>query len=213
MYLKWMAILLTLPFLLSPAVAGAGVIYFSDGYGEIIDGVYNSPTVDGVFVTAKATAYDAGVPVNAALNQDFDGLGVDATSGDPNIDFKGPKEGIKLAFSKPVLLTELMFTNDDDAFSQDYSFDLNFDGAIVYGNGIFDAYEDYEYLGYGSYIFTTGILINYMIEIMNSNIDTSYRLYGVRYSTSAVPLPPAILLFGAALAGLGWFRRRKMGQA
>ncbi len=27
---------------------------------------------------------------------------------------------------------------------------------------------------------------------------------------SVVPLPPALLMFGAALVGLGWFRRRKM---
>jgi hypothetical protein len=40
-----------------------------------------------------------------------------------------------------------------------------------------------------------------------SYVDTQFYLEAI--TVSAVPLPPALLLFGAALAGLGWIGRRR----
>ena len=42
--------------------------------------------------------------------------------------------------------------------------------------------------------------------------DRDYDDIVMKISVAPVPLPPAILLFGTALAGLGWLRRRAAGK-
>lgn len=60
-----------------------------------------------------------------------------------------------------------------------------------------------------SHIFSLDAETNVTMAFWASGDDDTYGGYLDDVRISAVPLPPAMLLFGAALAGLGWLGRRR----
>lgn len=55
----------------------------------------------------------------------------------------------------------------------------------------------------------TAILAAGLYTFEMTAFQTNAVSFGVNYAVSVVPLPGAALLFGTALAGLGWMRRRR----
>jgi hypothetical protein len=71
---------------------------------------------------------------------------------------------------------------------------------------------NYEFLPIITQHSTGGIVLNFPLSITGTDIASGESFeYGYVASTqtvSAVPIPAAVWLFGSALAGLGWFRRK-----
>jgi hypothetical protein len=68
--------------------------------------------------------------------------------------------------------------------------------------------------GISSFIVAAGGLFGLSIDTTDNNfgsatVDISNFSFAAFGGASAVPLPPALLLFGAALAGLGFFQKKK----
>jgi hypothetical protein len=99
---------------------------------------------------------------------------------------------------------------DDAAFTlQGIRYGGNFDtiigghtvegfGGVSYLNG--DEWTDHTFAGNASLTNVDSILFSPLGFFQLSSFDVT---------TSAVPIPAAIWLFGSALAGLGWFRRKQ----
>lgn len=64
-----------------------------------------------------------------------------------------------------------------------------------------------------SHIFTLAADTDVTMAFWASGADDTLGGYLDNVRISAVPLPPAVMLFGAALAGLGWLGRRRKSSA
>ncbi|MCG8492780.1 MAG: VPLPA-CTERM sorting domain-containing protein, partial [Sneathiellales bacterium] len=64
-----------------------------------------------------------------------------------------------------------------------------------------------------SHIFSLDAETNVTMAFWADGKDDTLGGYLDEVRISAVPLPPAVLLFGAALAGLGWLGRRRKASS
>lgn len=186
--------------IMGAAAANAATMIFSTGNGSYGANSY-SFTVDGV--TAVATPLGIGTPT---IHQYSGGLGVISPncyscSGDTNhqVDGRWYGEAVRLTFSEQVYIERAMFTyvGSNDGFS------VRADGGSWSSN--IDIPND------NSYEFSLPGLLGTVFDFGALQNNDDWKFKGIEFSrVSTVPLPPAVLMFGAALVGLGWFRRRKM---
>ena len=193
--------------MLGATVANAATLYFGTGNGTAGTNSYSFTDI-GSGVTAVATPLSN--RHSQTIGQYGSGLGVGTGGSDSNheVDGSGYLEAIRLTFSEEVTVTSILFgavgTNDKFAYRVDKvagdPFSSNYD--IVGGN-----YNDNDE---GYYSFALPGIVGTVFDIAALEHYYDFKLRGVEFSrTSVTPLPPAVLMFGAALAGLGWFKRRK----
>ena len=165
----------------------------------------------GLSVDVSSAAYaDPFVWDNGAIRTELGkGLGVRFGAGDQDlaIDSEFGKDLVIFDFSEDVSLKSITFTNyeDNDRF-------IVFNDSAVEGNlqpgnhqsasptGVFDL----STLGpevMGDFFAIGALARGSSFYIAELTVD-----YG---TVSAVPLPPAMLLFAGALGGLGWITRRR----
>ncbi|WP_169568823.1 VPLPA-CTERM sorting domain-containing protein [Sneathiella limimaris] len=158
-----------------------------------------SYSVDGISVNATPVGYSSG----GQWIRQYDDHGLAVYSGDYccNVDSNHEVDGwiygeaVKLTFSEEVYLTSVSFTHVD----RDDQFAYRVNGGSWT--------ENISIAGNNPYGFSLPGLKGTVFDIAALDWNDDWKLSGV--TVSAVPLPPAVLMFGAALAGLGWFRRRK----
>ena len=141
------------------------------------------------------------------------GIEIIGGGADPDslIDSSGNAEVVQFDFSQDVTLKEITFTQyeDGDVFHLFYDrFDndtlaVNVDGLDANPTaGIFDFSVEDAHKLYGD-MFGIGAIFGGNNEFGIASLTVEYG------NISAVPLPPAFLLFAAALGGLGLFSRRR----
>ncbi len=202
------AIVAAAAFLGATSAQASTTFWFTSGNGNHVGNTYEF-SKDGVDVTA--TPFANNYFGSATLNQYGSGLTVSSSDcyygycGDSNheIDGKYWGEGVSFEFSTEVLVEKIYFSyvgyNDDFSFRADGGAYTTED--IDGGNYWDDAN--------GSYVFDLPGLLGTTIDIAALFDDDDFKIRGMKVSVSAVPLPPAVLMFGAALIGLGWVKRRK----
>ncbi|WP_025898651.1 VPLPA-CTERM sorting domain-containing protein [Sneathiella glossodoripedis] len=189
-------------FLTVAGSANAATMWFTSGNGTAGANSY-SFTVDGVTAVATPMGRSNG---GQTIHQYSTGLGVYSsdcnyscsTDSDHQVDGYMYGEAVRLRFSEPVLLTSILFSyvgwNDDFKYRVDRQ---SWSARLDIPND-----SSYEFAGDG--------ILGQVFRIGAFDYNDEWKLRGVSFSTiSAVPLPPALLMFGAALAGLALFRRGK----
>lgn len=155
----------------------------------------------GISVDAKG--YWTGGPAVAYLD-DGGGLGVCHTgltatfqcivSSDDNVT---AMETLELTFDRIVTIGSISFkdaTHGTGLFGVPDSLILKVDGALTGLGGL-------DLASWAAYSGVTGTIFEFI------NVDEEF--YIDTLTVTAIPLPPAILLFGAALFGLNWLGRRR----
>ncbi|MBL4666367.1 MAG: hypothetical protein JKY04_03235 [Sneathiella sp.] len=124
----------------------------------------------------------------------LDGAGECTVSSDDNVT---GAETLELTFSEAVTLSSISFrdASHGTAFAVPDSLILKVDGAATGLGGL-------DLASWPAYAGITGTIWEFIYVDEEFYIDTMVL-------TSAIPLPPAIALFGAALFGLSWLGRRK----
>ncbi|WP_169546224.1 hypothetical protein [Sneathiella aquimaris] len=155
-------------------------------------------------VTVEARGYLSGAPAYAYLDSGSAGMGVCSTgltgtlqcvdSSDDNVT---TDETLELTFNKIVTIDSIAFADSvhGTAGLVGGVLALTIDGSPILGGMSLDPAD------WGLFAGLTGTVFEF------SYVDTQFYLEAI--TVSAVPLPPALLLFGAALAGLGWIGRRR----
>ena len=110
-------------------------------------------------------------------------------------------EGVKLTFDKEVSIDKITFNYIDG------------DDRVIYRSGA-GSWSDVAIPGDGNLTIGPALLgtifdICAVWDARSGRYQADFKLASVEYTVSAVPLPPAVLMFGAALLGLGWVKRRK----
>ncbi|WP_025898652.1 VPLPA-CTERM sorting domain-containing protein [Sneathiella glossodoripedis] len=180
--------------------AGANTYDFTSGNGIKLGNSYRFAKGG---ITVDATPHSTlAIPSFPDIHQDGNGLGITSHRWDDGeVDGYGADETIKLTFSTSVMLESILF--GDVGFNDHFRYRVEGGSWVtrdISGSGN-NGYFDFALPG----------ILGTVLEIGAEYWNDDFMVRGVK--VSAVPLPPAVLLFGAALAGLGWFRRRKMGQA
>lgn len=188
--------------------ANATTLWFSGG--SYADGAYHY-SEDGTDLTASAII---GSSKGGSMYQSSYGLYIWSYDCDRNkkdcrddnthqIDGYKEGEAVQLTFDQEVQIESLYFSyvGYDDDFSIKADAGATFEYDIVGGN--------YNDNGQGYYNFSGDGLIGTVFEIAAPYWNDDFKLAGVQFAVSTVPLPPAVLMFGAALLGLGWIKRRK----
>lgn len=188
--------------LVSAGIANATSLDFTTGNGTAGTNSY-SFTVDGITaVTTPLTTASS-----STIHQYSGGLGVSSSTPFDNHEIDGAfgDEAVRVTFDQQVNLESILFgavgTNDDFAYRVDGGSWSTFD---IVGGNIWDT-------GNGYYNFTLPGILGTIFDIAAFGSNDDFKLRGM--NVSAVPLPPAVLMFGAALIGLGWMRRRKVKVA
>jgi hypothetical protein len=179
--------------------ASAAILDFTDnsvGYTGTVDGVGYTLTNTGGFINRdEQPGTGCGI-----LACDNDGVGI--TGGNDN-DEVDSDQSLTLNFASPVYLTELHFL---DLFENE-QVKIVVDGGVPF---YVDAPATPGVGGYFNYILASSMLaskIEFFAErLTGDNGDNNFALAGV--GVSAVPLPPAVWLFGSAIIGLIGFRRK-----
>ena len=193
--------------LLSASVANAATASFTSGNGTHVGNTYEFTGSDGTDVTASVLS--GGDWSGGTLQQFGGGLGICSStrqSGscreDHEVDGSQGNEAVRLTFESEVYLNTIYFdyvgSNDD--------FNYRVDGGSWGYEDIVGPYHGND----GHYTFSLPGLLGTVFDIAAWYSNDDFKLRGVEYTAvSAVPLPPAVLMFGAALLGLGWVKRRK----
>jgi len=178
--------------------------YSSTGLGYVSDGV-------GLTVKSGRAGLEAR-PWGSVGQVDGLGISIDGPSdNDPRIDSDGANEVAILEFDQQVRIESFSFSefrdpvadqNDSSLESYAYFADSDADGLpeLELSNlVVFDLSSATRLLLDGRF-FGVGAM----------SVDADFYLASVTVTAiSAVPLPPAALLFGGAVAGLGWIVRRR----
>ena len=147
-----------------------------------------------------------------------DGLGVTNGGGDDDddeISSDGAGQSITIDFGAVVNVTGLAFL---DLFTDDEGTNAAEVARVTYNGGSIDFNADAGQVRFdGSAGFLSANALNLftnqlVFTVFNgASQDRGYGDYSLASITaiSAVPLPPAFLMFGAALGGAGWLARRK----
>lgn len=141
----------------------------------------------------------------------FGGLGVDTPGlfnpggdsiGAASLDeLASARERLELTFSAPVHLSSIVFWDEDHGPNVNFhggTFDLLVDGSRVLNNRPLANVFNTSF---------TGTSFGFRPGTFNAEFNQSFYVGGV--NISAVPLPGTLVLFGAALAGMGFVRGRK----
>ena len=193
--------------IVSASVAQAATAWFTSGNGTHVGNTYEYTGSDGTDVTASVLSGSGWS--GGTLQQFNSGLGICLSTRsngscreDHEVDGSNGNEAVRLTFESEVYLNTIYFdyvgSNDDFSFRTD--------GGSWSTQDIVGPYNGND----GHYTFSLPGLLGTVFDIGAWYSNDDFKLKGVGYTVSAVPLPPAMLLFGAALVGLGWFRRRKM---
>lgn len=138
------------------------------------------------------------------------GLGVTTKWDDSHtIDGSGPLEAVILLFSQPVIITGLTFGWFDSQDDFEFFFDLDLDGIVervlsninIPGSGFVDM---------------TGLFADagVLFGVGANHKSDSFKLKKVHYELAPeIPVPAALPLFLAGLAGLGFAGRRRKAAA
>ncbi len=133
------------------------------------------------------------------------------------LQYQGPAEILSLAFDESLQIDGLLFRNEghtatfqsgrikiavsdgvgtiSDAAYTSYALQTSLAGSLL-GAGLVDL---------SSFNLTSGDFVHMMFD------NQQFYLSGLE--VTAIPLPPAVILFGSALLGLGALRRRRMKKA
>ena len=113
--------------------------------------------------------------------------------------------------SSPTLSTTYRFSGGTDLFQDDNAFPIDGNG-IVFNVGT-PVQDGFRQTGGGFAIWSVGG-DNYQAGLFDFvNGGHEYEVIGGSATVSAVPLPAALPLFGAAVVGLGWYGRRRAKKA
>ena len=171
-----------------------------DEYGPFLE-----KSLTGSFVYDADAAY--GSRISAVNIAGYD-------SGSHQLDFYGPEYD-------PSALQFLLINQEGGVYENNIVLDIFLDGVLTNSGGIVDivpgALKHFQYLdGSGAWSCSAAYSIEmcrnnagddvigkWQTEIIVDQEFTPSRLIG-----TVIPVPPAVWLFGSALAGLGWLRRR-----
>ncbi len=200
--------------LVSVSAANAATSWFSSGNGNHVGNTYEFTGSDGTDHTASVlNGWNGGIQFfGGTLQQSVNGLNICNGStyyggcyGDDHEIDGYYNEGVNLTFEKEVQVEKIYFTYVD---SNDY-FWFNVDDGSWSNMNI-------PGIGFTSFTFAPSVTgTSFDIAAVYDGFwgTDNFKLKGVEYTVSSVPLPPAVLMFGAALLGLGWVKRRKQAQA
>jgi len=204
----WAGVIFLFAVVAGISTANATTLWFTGG--SYADGAYHY-SEGGTDLTASAII---GSSKGGSMYQSSYGLYIWSYDCDKNkkdcrddnthqIDGYKEGEAVQLTFDQEVQIESLYFSyvgyDDDFSIKADAGPALEYDivGGSYYDNGS------------GYYNFAGSGLAGSIFEIGAPNWNDDFKLAGVKFSVSTVPLPPAVLMFGAALLGLGWLKRRK----
>jgi hypothetical protein len=148
-----------------------------------------------------------------------DGLGVNNGTGgfeddDDEISSRGSGQSITINFGQQILITGLSFLDlfmDDDSDNREVA-------RVTYNGGVMDFLSDpnqVRFDGSSGFLMINGLNLftdQLIFTVFNGGLqDRGYGDYALAsiVGVSAVPLPPALLMFGAAFSGLGFMVRRR----
>ncbi|WP_169568824.1 PEP-CTERM sorting domain-containing protein [Sneathiella limimaris] len=176
---------------------GEGYKYTGSDGTMITTSVLQGVVADELFFDGVLNQTDSGLGI---CIKDYEGICVDYDN--PEIDGWG-NEGIRLTFSQEVFLNKIYFTavgrNDDFSYRVGDGNWVTVDIEGGNGNDTGKGYYEFSLPGLKGSVFDIAAIMDF----------DDFKVSAADYEMSAVPLPPAVLLFGAALMGLGWFKRRK----
>lgn len=196
------------------AIVIFGITSFS-AYGETLD-FTQSPYVgnNGNFAGTTYSITSVGGPLSWGSAQDGstcfglscqrDGLGV----GDDEITIGG--EQIRIDFGQAIRISGLAFLDlftSTNGQSRERAI-VQYDGGSMF----FDSLISENPNGDSGFLMATGlnILTDYLIFSAGGTNDNLGRDdYALAAIVSPVPLPPAVLMFGFALGGIGFLSRRR----
>ena len=190
---------------LTSAIVAAGLMF---GASAASAASMNFGTGNGIAGSNSYSFTDSGVTAvatplstysNSTIHQYSPGLGVTSYRGDSHeVDGYRANEAVRLTFSEEVTITSILFgavgSNDDFWFRVD--------------GGSFSSERDINGSGDSGYYNFVG-LVGTIFDVAAFGDNDDFKVRGVEFTVSSVPLPPAVLMFGAALLGLGWVKRRK----
>ena len=155
---------------------------------------------DGVELTA--TAFDQNDNFQS-VHQSNSGLGVYIGGSDSRtIDGSGPDETLKLTFNAPVELISILF----GAVDSNDQYTLRIDGNIF----VDDAPVVSSLVTYGGSVSArTGTMFEFSVVNSNDNYRLGWITVQPTASTTNVPEPSTVVLFGSGLLGVGLLRLRK----
>ncbi|MFT6559150.1 PEP-CTERM sorting domain-containing protein [Sneathiella sp.] len=161
---------------------------------------------DGIGLDVSAGRYTGGNVVDSGYIRQYNSSGLAVYSStlfdNHEIDGWNHNDVAVFSFSQDVFLTSVSFNynSSDDQFA--YFFDTDNDGTLELINASLDANPTDTYT-FAGLLLKAGDLFG--IGAIGYNDD--FKIASV--TVSAVPLPPAMALFGAAMVGLGWLSRRR----
>lgn len=182
----------------------AALLDFTDnsvGYTGTVDGIGYTLTPTGGALD-RSEGGPSGIPGCSVLVCDNDGVGITGGKDNDEVD---SDESLTLEFASAVYITGFHFL---DLFKVE-QVKVVVDGDIssaFYIDAVLAPGVDGGYL---NYVLSSPILaskLEFFAELSTGDQgDNNYALAGV--NVSAVPLPPAVWLFGSAIIGLVGFRR------
>lgn len=174
----------------------------------------------GISLNVSAGRYVGDNVIDSGSIRQYDGFGlaVNSEGGDENhaIDGKWRNDVVQTSFDQDVYFNSVSFTfydqtkwfpfigdilYDPDSFA--FFFDTDSDGELELINPALDG-NPFEFTGG---ILKAGTLFG--IGAIGKHDD--FKLASI--TVTAVPLPPALALFGGAVLGLGWLARRRKTQS
>jgi hypothetical protein len=174
-----------------PLLKGSDGLYVVSGAADY-PGAWIDPTTNGL--TAKwISPYATAVTHTEAIN-------------DPNANSKFQDYTYTLSgFSSPGSDAIIKWASDNGA-----SFFLNGSAVLsTIASSGFGSLTTFSILATDANWLATGN--KFVVVVENEGFDGANPT-GLLVDISTVPLPPALLLFGSALVGMNWLRRRRTGQ-
>jgi len=180
------------------APSSVGINFLSDGIGlTVLSGFYNGS--DGIQAGFAGQTIGSGIYVRQSI------------SDEPYIDGSGLNDVAILQFDQNVRIESIGLREFNHTFAEQingrpetfaYFADVDGDGKVELQD---------QTLKDTSLTFVTGLMREGNLFGIGAMLEgTDFYLASVTVSTiSAVPLPPAFLVFASALGGLGWFSRRR----
>lgn len=216
--------------LLAVVAFGAGLLASSQTFASTITfdfttgnqgytGTGLSYVSDGVGLTVKPGRQVGTQALQTGVVGQIDGLGISMMVGsdtDPRIDSDGANEVAILEFDRPVQIDSFSFSEFRDPVADQN--DSSLESYAYFADSDADGLPELELLNIVVFDLSRAtrlLLDGRFFGVGAMSVDADFYLASVTVmALSVVPLPSAVLLFGAALAGLGWFtRHRKNAQA